>query len=131
MAKKGIKRKTRAKRGIIETKIMDKIVLYEQERPDIKISMEMYFNEENQLIFDGYDIGKTVSDCWGDSDYEYTYKIQPDEVEKLFRLFEVPNSDRSLLLLEIKKRFGVNEAYSMFGDFMEKNNIKYSSATWA
>ena len=45
---------------------MERIVLFKLERPDIKISMEMYFNEKGQLIFDGYDIGKTVDDWWGD-----------------------------------------------------------------
>ncbi len=40
---------------------MEKITLYEFESPNIKISMKIYFNKENNLIFDGYDIGKTVS----------------------------------------------------------------------
>jgi len=109
---------------------MDKIVLFKEERPDIKISMEMYFNETGQLMFDGYDIGKTVSEYWGDSDYEYQYTIEPDCVEKLFLLFELPKTDRSLLLSEIKKRFGGNEAYSRFGDFMRENNIDFQSFTW-
>jgi len=110
---------------------MDKIVLYREERPDIKIYMEMYFNEKGQLIFDGQDIGKSVGEYWGDSDYEYTYTIEPMEVEKLYPLFGISNSDKNLLLLEIKKRFAGNEAYSKFGDFMSKNDIDYSAFTWA
>jgi len=35
---------------------MERITLYEFESPDIKISMEIYFNEKNELIFTGYDI---------------------------------------------------------------------------
>ncbi len=31
---------------------MKKIVLFKLKRPDIKISMEIYFNQEGQLIFD-------------------------------------------------------------------------------
>ncbi len=46
-------------------------------------SMELYF-DGNQLVFDGYDIGKTVEDAWGDSDYEYSYTIEPAEVEMLY-----------------------------------------------
>ena len=38
---------------------MERMLLFKLKRPDIKISMEIYFNQEGQLIFDGYDIGKT------------------------------------------------------------------------
>ena len=110
---------------------MESIVLFKLERPDIKISMELYFNEKGQLIFDGYDIGKTVEDAWGDSDYEYGYTIEAVEAEKLCSLFGIENSNRHSLLLEIKKRFEGNEAYSKFGAFMEENNIDYTGSTWA
>jgi hypothetical protein len=65
---------------------MDKVTLFYLERPDIKISMEIYFNDKDQLFFDGYDIGKSVEEVWGDSDYEYTYTIEPEEVY-IFRPF--------------------------------------------
>lgn len=92
--------------------------------------MEVYFTELNQLYFDGYDIGKLVEDAWGDSDYEYTYTVEPIEVEKLFTIFKLYKGDRSGLLLEIQKQFSGNEAYSSFGAFMNKHHIKYSSSTW-
>jgi len=110
---------------------MERIVLFKLERPDIKISMEMYFNEKGQLIFDGYDIGKTVEDAWGDSDYEYGYTIEAVEVEKLYSLLGIGNSNRHSLLSELKKRFEGNRAYSELGDFMEENNIDYSGSTWS
>ena len=50
---------------------MEKVILFYLERPDIKISIRIYFNEKEQLYFDGYDIGKSVEEAWGDSDYEY------------------------------------------------------------
>ncbi|WP_157624737.1 hypothetical protein [Sunxiuqinia dokdonensis] len=109
---------------------MERVTLFKMDNPDIKISMEIYFNEQDQLIFDGYDIGKRVEDCWGDSDYEYTYTIEPNEVQKLFALLEVPNFNKHALLLEIKKRFGGNSAYSRFGDFMSANNIDFTGFTW-
>lgn len=110
---------------------MDKIVLYREERSDIKINMVMYFNEKGQLIFDGYDIGKSVAKYWGDSDYEYTYTIEPLEVEKLYPLLKVSNSDKHLLLLEIKKLFEGNDAYSKFGVFLSNNKIDYTASTWS
>jgi hypothetical protein len=109
---------------------MERIPLFKLENPGIKISMEIYFNEEEQLIFDGYDIGKAVEDCWGDSDFEYTYTIEPEEVRKLYLLFGIPDTDKLSLLLEIKKRFEGNEAYSKFGKFMDENSINYSAFTW-
>ena len=110
---------------------MERIILFKLERPDIKISMEMYFNEKGQLIFDGYDIGKTVEDAWGDSDYEYGYTIEAVEVEKLYTLLGIENSNRHSLLISLKKRFEGNKAYSEFGDFMTENNIDYTGSTWA
>lgn len=110
---------------------MEKIILYREERPDINIYMDMYFNNDGQLIFDGQDIGKSVAEYWGDSDYEYTYTIEPAEVEKLYTLFGINNSDRHSLLIEIKKRFEGNMAYSKFGEFMKNNNIDFTASTWA
>lgn len=109
---------------------MEKVSLYQEVRPDIKISMLIYFNTEGQLIFDGYDVGKRVKEIHGDYDYEYTYTIEPAEVEKLYSLLEVENSDQHALLLEIQKRFQGNDAYSKFGRFMKEKGIDYSSFIW-
>ena len=108
----------------------DKVILYKLDRTDIRISMEMYFNKEGQLIFDGCDIGKTVDDCWGDSDYEYTYTIAPVEVEKFYPIFNLKVGDKTGLLHSIQNNFSINEAYSLFGEFMDKNNIIYDSFTY-
>ena len=110
---------------------MEEITLFSLNRADISISMRLYFNEDNQLIFDGYDCGKTVSDVWGDSDYEYTYTLEPIQVNKFYEIFGLQSGDRLSLLLELKKRFGVNEAYTLMGKFMEDNNIQYKSFTWS
>lgn len=110
---------------------MEKVTLFYLERPDIKISMQIYFTEKEQLFFDGYDIGKTVDDIWGDSDYEYVYVIEPGEVKKFYQLFNVPDGDKSALLQEIKNRFSVNEAYTLFGEFMLVNNINFNKFSYA
>ena len=110
---------------------MEKVTLFKFESDGIKISMELYFNEKNQLFFDGYDVGKTVESAWGDSDYEYCYTINPSEVKKLYKIFELEEGDRSALLHVIKGHFNGNKAYSLFGEFMNENDIEYSSSTWA
>jgi len=109
---------------------MKKVTLYEFESPDIKISMEIYFNEKNELIFDGYDMGKKVSEAMGDSDYEYTYCIKYEEAEKMANFFDIDIADRMAFLKEIKNRFNGNSAYSEFGAFMRENNIQFDAFTW-
>ena len=109
---------------------MEKITLFEHKDAKIHISMVLYFNEDGQLVFDGYDIGAKVKDFWGDYDYEYSYTIEPEEANKLYKILNITPSNRKALLLKIKKRFGGNKAYSKFGSFMDKNDIKYESFTW-
>jgi hypothetical protein len=108
----------------------ERVTLYNIETDEIKISMEIYFNDKHELIFDGYDIGKKVEELQGDSDYEYSYTILPKEVNKFYSIFGLQIGDESGLLKEIQKRFSVNEAYSLFGEFMKKNQIQYESFTW-
>ncbi|MGH1336578.1 MAG: hypothetical protein ACRBFS_10650 [Aureispira sp.] len=109
---------------------MNKITLYQFEDVTIKISMKMYFNDKNQLIFEGHDIGKKVKALKGASDYEYYYTINFEEVKKIAVLLEVKEEDKAALLQEIKKRFSGNHAYSKFGKFMEKNAIVFEQFTW-
>ena len=109
---------------------MEKVTLYYVEKPDIKISMEIYFNEKDQLYFEGYDIGNLVKEAFGDSDYEYDYTVEPFEVEKLYVLFGLESGNKSGLLQEIKKRFCGNDAYSLFGNFMKKNNVDFESSDY-
>ncbi len=109
---------------------MDKITLYEFESHDIKISIKVYFNEKNDLIFDGYEIGKRVNELIGDSDYEYKYTIKDNDVKKIAKLFNIDFNEKIFLLKEIKNRFNENDAYSKFGNFMKENNIEFESFTW-
>ena len=109
---------------------MEKITIYEFENPNIKISMKVYFSEENKLIFDGYDIGKAVNQLMGDSDYEYQYSVKFSEVKKIAKIFDININEKMVLLKEIKNRFNGNDAYSKFGDFMKENNIVFESFTW-
>mgnify|MGYP000904882551 FL=1 len=109
---------------------MERIELYKFDAAHISISIGLYFNKEGQLIFDGYDRGKRVEYALGDSDYEYQYIIEPLEVEKLYTAVGVDQGDRKALLLELKKRFGKNSAFSDFGKFMSENNIDFIPFTW-
>jgi len=109
---------------------MPHLNIYQYEDKDIKISMDLYFNDQDQLIFDGYDIGRKVLQIRGRSDYEYKYTIAPVDVQKLAGLFQVEYSDRKGLLQAIKDKFGGNEAYSKFGAYMDQNGIAYEVFMW-
>ncbi len=108
----------------------EKVTLFQLENPGIKISMQLYFNEQDQLIFDGYDIGASVQAAFGDSDYEYLHTVEPTEVSKFYALLDLQNDDKEALLLALKQRFSVNEAYTLFANFMKQNNIQFTSFVW-
>ncbi len=114
----------------VQPKFIAQVILFNLEREDIKILMQISFNYKRQLYFEGYDSGRSVEEAWGDSDYEYTYTIEPEEVSKFYPLFNLDIGDKRGFLQEIKKRFGVNEAYSLLGEFMRQNDIKFQSFTW-
>ncbi len=109
---------------------MEKVTLFYLENSNIKINMQIYFNEKDQLYFDGYDTGKFVEEAWRNSDHEYIYTIEPEEVNKFYPVFSLVDGDKPGLLKAIKKEFSVNKAYSLFGEFMLAHNIRYKRFTW-
>jgi hypothetical protein len=109
---------------------MNRITLFSHKNSGISISMVLYFNEKDQLVFEGYDIGPTTEDFLGDSDYEYGFTIEPEEVRKLYKLLDVKTGDRGALLQEMKKRFAGNHAYSQLTEFLGENGIDFLSSSW-
>ena len=108
---------------------MYKVLLFSLESDSISVTITAYF-EDGKLIVEGYDIGKTVEESWGDSDYEYSTTIHPEEVKKLYPLFEVEEGDKRRLLDAIKERFHTNTCYSEFCEFLRNNNIKSDGFSW-
>jgi hypothetical protein len=107
----------------------ESITLYHVEREDIKIDIVARF-DKNKLIIDGYDIGRTTEEYWGDSDYEYVMTIPASSLPPLYGLLNVEVGDRRRLLKTLAKRFHGNHCYSAIGEFLEKNNIKHEGFTW-
>jgi hypothetical protein len=108
---------------------MCRVILFQFETPQIKVDIQAYFENEN-LIIEGYDIGKRVKDWFGDSDYEYKTTIFENEVQKLYHLMQVKTNDKTGLLKAIADRFNTNSCYSEFGDFLTKNNIQSEKFSW-
>ena len=105
------------------------ITLYHVEREDIKIDIVARF-EDDKLIIDGYDIGKTVEEAWGDSDYEYVMTIPASSLPPLYGLLEVKVGKRKKLLKALAKRFHGNYCFSEIEDFLKENNIEYERFSW-
>lgn len=109
---------------------MNKISLYQFKSPFISIYIDAYF-DDGKLIIEGQDIGKTVEEVWGDSDYEYSVTIPSNEVIKLYALFQVKEGDENGLLKAIADKYNTNTCYSEFRDFLKENGIEYEGFTWA
>ncbi len=108
----------------------ESITLYHLKREDIKIDIVARF-EDNNLIIDGYDIGKTVEETRGDSDYEYVMTIPAKSLPSLCGLLGVKVGDRKALLKALAKRFHGNKCFSAIGDFLDQNSIEHKTFTWS
>ena len=105
------------------------VTLYHVKRPDIKIDIVARFEDE-KLVIDGYDIGKTVEEAWGDSDYEYAMTIPAEGVRTLYRLLGVEEGRKEKLLQALQERYHENNCFSAIRDFLDENGIKYDSFSW-
>lgn len=108
----------------------ESITLHHVKRDDIIINIVARF-EKAKLIIDGYDIGQTVEEAWGDSDYEYVMTIPSTSVPRLYELLKIEVGDRTGLLDALAKRFHGNECFSAIGDFLDQHNVEHKTFHWA
>ncbi|HRJ30173.1 MAG TPA: hypothetical protein PLV21_19195 [Cyclobacteriaceae bacterium] len=109
---------------------MKSVSLYHFTGPDIKISIDAYFDGD-KLIIDGYDIGKRVEEYWGDSDYEYVLTIPPEGVEFLLAYFNIVNNGQEDLLAAMAAKFNTNTCYSDIRKLMSDNGITCEGFSWS
>ncbi len=109
---------------------MERIILYHYQSPDLSVRIEAFFRNE-KLIIEGYDVGKSVDEWFGDSDYEYSTTLSGEELDKLYLLFHVDKSDHSGLLKAIAADYNDNTCYSRFRKLLDENDIKYDSFSFA
>ena len=109
---------------------MNRVMLFSLVSEDIKITIEAYFDDEENLVIDGYDIGKTVEEWWGDIDYEYNSTIERDNVIKLYESFGLPAGTKEELLLTLQARYHANTCYSEIQDYLEAHHIPYRGFSW-
>jgi len=109
---------------------MERVLLFSLNNPGIKVTVEAYFDDKGNLVVEGYDIGKTVEEYWGDSDYEYTTTVSDGELTRLYEAVGLPGGTRMQLLMELKDRFNTNTCYSDFNAFLRKHEISSGGFSW-
>jgi hypothetical protein len=59
------------------------LVLQSRVSENVSVYLEARINTEGNLVLSGQDIGRTVKECWGDSDYEYFLDVKKADKEKI------------------------------------------------
>lgn len=91
------------------------VTLREDRAPDGEVSLlEAYVEEGGDLVIEGYDLGKTVKEVWGDTDYEYWRRVKREHVP-------------TVLLQLIKERFSSDVA---FHDWLKEKGIPDEFSSW-
>lgn len=109
---------------------MNRIVLYQLKTPDLSVRIEAFFKRD-KLIIEGYDVGKSVDEWFGDSDYEYSTTISGEELKKVYLLFHAEKGDHQGLLKAIAEEYNDDSCYSRFRKLLDENDIKYDSFSFA
>jgi hypothetical protein len=109
---------------------MERVLLFSLQNEGIKVTIEAFFDDAGNLVVEGYDIGKTVKDYWGDSDYEYSTTVPPAEVQKLYAIWNLPPDSKHELLAYLQANYHENDCYSKFCSFLEQHHIKSEGFSW-
>ena len=99
--------------------------LFSIDNENIRVMINLGFDGED-LKLDGYDIGKSVSDMWGDSDYEYSITVSAAELPRLYELNRVPFGNKKKLISVLAKFLSDNKALTLFHDYLKENNIPFT-----
>ena len=105
------------------------VTLFHLQNDEIKITVEARFDGE-ALVIDGYDIGRRVQEYWGDSDYEYTSTIKPQDVSRVYENLGVPVGNKEALLQALAARFHTNTCYSEIQQWLDNHQIPYEGFSW-
>jgi hypothetical protein len=99
--------------------------LFSIDNENIRVMIDLGFDGED-LKLDGYDIGKSVSDMWGDSDYEYSITVSEGELPRLYELNRVHFGNKKKLISVLAKFLSDNKAFTLFHDYLKENNIPFT-----
>lgn len=105
------------------------IVLYEHRDETISIKVQAYLGE-NGLTVSGYDIGKSVKDHFGSSDYEYNFTVKPADLPALYAAMQLKNPEGDTFLAHLKQHYGNELGFSSLMNLLKQHHIKYDTFFW-
>jgi hypothetical protein len=118
------------KATLLSSGLMNNVTLFSFSSDWIKITIEAYFDAHENLVIEGYDVGKRVEEAWGDSDYEYAVTIPSAEMNKLYSLFSLTPGIKKELLNYLQTHYNSNTCYSEIRSLLEKHCIKHEGFSW-
>ena len=92
---------------------------YHSGRVDVHVRADIRYGA---LTISGHDLGPYVEGSWGDEDYEYWYKLDRKNTEKLLDVIHGSGDPKSALLREFSGEGGCRALVKI----CEENEIKYS-----
>jgi hypothetical protein len=105
------------------------IELYTIKRTDVRVYMNLGFEGED-LKFDGHDLGTTVDENWGSSEYEYTATVLEKDLGPLYDLHGIKPGAKEALLEALAPLFSNNSGYTQFKTYLKKHGIAFDTFTY-
>jgi hypothetical protein len=98
-------------------------------RADVRVYMNLGFEGED-LKFDGHDLGTTVDEHWGSSEYEYTATVIAKDLATLYVLHGITPGDKEALLQALAPMFSNNSGYTLFKKYLTKEVVPFDTFTY-
>ena len=105
------------------------IVLYDFKSDNIHSNIVARFENDNLLI-DGYDIGKLVEEIHGNAGYEYVLTIKAENIPALGNLFPWYDGTQQSLLNQLAMQFKGSECFSDIEKFLTEKGVPFERFTW-
>lgn len=105
------------------------IELFTIRRSDIRVYMNLGFEGED-LKFDGHDLGTTVDEHWGSSEYEYTATVLAKDLGLLYALHGIVPGEKEALLEALAPLFSNNAGYRKFKEYLGNQGIPFDTFTY-
>jgi hypothetical protein len=109
--------------------MIEKVSLYYYKGASVTIYVDAYFKEGN-LVVEGIDIGKSVEDAWGDSDYEYSITVKKDNLDALCNSLGIETDNQDVILKKMEEKFSGEKGFPAFSDFLRQNGIDFDPFSW-
>lgn len=102
--------------------------LFEQKTPNIWIKIEIYINEDKNLVVHGCDSGKVVKQLKQRDDYEYYVTIKEKEIPQLKSIIGVVEDNE--MIDWFQQNFSTNSAVSDIREELTRLKVKHQFFTW-